>query len=134
MIKFNSKIIIIFVLFTLSFCNAKEIKSTTEGGKWSDINTWVTKEIPSKDDDVVINGHVTIETESECQNVIVGKDGTLEISDKIKSGNLLTIFYNLKLDGYLNVNENSEISVKGSISQPPQQNHIKNLGIITVGN
>lgn len=130
MLKFKSLLLLVLLTAFVHISFAKEIKSVKTGGNWNDTKTWITGEIPAQTDDVIILGHVIINSKSECNNAMVEKDGILEISGS-STGNIFNVFGTLTLEGNLVVEKDSEMSVNGGIRQS-EGNHIINKGIITV--
>jgi hypothetical protein len=54
------------------------VHSTTTGGVWSDVSTWVEKMVPTATNDVEINGPVVIAAESPCNNLVIKSGGALQ--------------------------------------------------------
>jgi hypothetical protein len=61
---------------------AGAIKSTTAGGLWNDVNTWIGGKVPSATDSVVIVGEVQVDVGAgdatvTCASVTIAKEGVL---------------------------------------------------------
>jgi len=83
--KQNSFMLILtiaFLLMLFNSLNTKEIRSTKEGGNWCSPNTWVSKEIPGTEDNVIIDGEVLVNCPAFADTLLVGIDGYLRISEK----------------------------------------------------
>ncbi len=70
-------ILLLVILSVLAVGLAAEIHSTSLGGDWNDINTWVGGIIPGQADDVVINGPVAPDTMSYCHDLSLSGTGFL---------------------------------------------------------
>lgn len=53
------------------------IVSTATGGLWNETSTWIGGVVPSKDDDVVIDGNVEVFLKDSCNNLTVNAGDTL---------------------------------------------------------
>ncbi len=56
------------------------ITSTTSGGNWSNASTWVGGKLPKQNDDVVIAGAVTINTDVTCKLLRISSGRTLSFA------------------------------------------------------
>lgn len=56
------------------------ITSTNSGGNWSNASTWVGGKLPKQNDDVVIAGVVTINTDVTCKLLRIGSGRTLSFA------------------------------------------------------
>jgi hypothetical protein len=82
------KLIIVFI-FSLSLSSmGATVTSTTTGGNWNSTSTWVGGKLPKQNDDVVIAGVVTINTDVSCKLLRIASGRTLSFST---GGHILTI-------------------------------------------
>jgi len=70
-------LLVYFSLIIASSLFAATISSKSTGGDWSLTSTWNGGVIPGASDDVVINGLVTLNTSSSCNNITINSSGTL---------------------------------------------------------
>ena len=73
------------------------IHSTTTGGHWNDISTWVEGVVPGVNDTVYINGPVNLySTNQVCYNLFINPDGTIQ---SFSSTRTLTVYGNIENNG-----------------------------------
>jgi len=89
-------IFIICVLLISNLINA-QVHSTGAGGDWSDGATWVGGVPPGTGDDVVINGVVSLDINTSCQNITIDGAGTLQ--NKSNASRTLTVNGNITNQG-----------------------------------
>lgn len=86
MIKyFHSKKSLAIISFTMIFLfltslSTKEIRSTKEGGSWCSPNTWVSKEIPAENDNVIIDGEVLVNCPAFADSLFLNPTANLVIN------------------------------------------------------
>jgi trimeric autotransporter adhesin len=91
--QINMKIVSFLLLLVvfLPKMNAATITSTTGGGNWSAGTTWVGGNIPSSNDEVVINGSVIINSSKACVKLTINSSKSLSFAT---GGYVLTITNN----------------------------------------
>ncbi len=93
------------------------ITSTTTGGKWNDVTTWVGGGIPTANNHVVINGPVYINGTFSCMNLTINSNA--ELYNDVYSTVTLTVTGNLINKGKISTHPTSgyrlSVSVKGNI-------------------
>jgi hypothetical protein len=62
----------VFAFLIISFTtNAQTITSKSTGGSWADANTWVGGVVPGQNNDVVIEGIVSVPGSAACRNITI---------------------------------------------------------------
>ncbi|MCK5876591.1 MAG: hypothetical protein KAG43_03060, partial [Candidatus Marithrix sp.] len=95
--KFFKFILVILYLATSSVW-AETISSTIIGGNWSDIETWEDGNVPTELDDVVINGVISIDSNTVISGIEISRGGTLQ-----------------KTDGFHTLTVNGDLTNKGNV-------------------
>ncbi|MDD4277341.1 MAG: hypothetical protein PHT37_05595 [Candidatus Cloacimonetes bacterium] len=86
---------LVLALISLSFLFLfADIASTTAGGNWFAASTWIGAQIPGADDNVIINGTVSVNNTAYCLNLTNSSAGILQ--------NYTSNSYNLYVYGDLN--------------------------------
>ncbi len=118
--------ILCFVLVSNTYCI--EISSVKGGGLWSNPATWVGGKVPTIEDNVIIDGKITVDKDYSCNQVVIPENKYLVIGNNAGS-----IFNCTKLiiNGMLIVNEKSEITVKTTIEKGDKAT-INNFGVINL--
>lgn len=120
-------ILFVFIHFSLF---SKTVKSTIAGGDWKNISTWINKEIPTKDDEVQIDGKVTVMDTFECKDLIINKECTLTVSTPPEKLNC--IHGNLTIYGCFETKKSTLTKIYGYIKKDSEC--MTNEGTITIGN
>ncbi len=71
-----------------------DIASTTAGGNWNAIGTWIGAVVPTANDNVIINGTVLVNTTASCLDLTINSTGILQNSSSYS--------YHLNVYGNLN--------------------------------
>lgn len=68
------------VLFLISaIClNAQTITSKSSGGAWNNSETWIGNSVPGENNDVVIDGPVSVTSATGCRNITINSGGILQ--------------------------------------------------------
>jgi hypothetical protein len=103
------------ILLVATLANAAQIKSTANGGNWSSASTWQTNTVPTVNDDVIIDGNVTIGSNVSAKSVVINANKTLTIN----GNNTLTIntktWWSIPVTNYGNlVTNNGTILIEGN--------------------
>ena len=69
----------IVLLFSINFSEAKQVKSSKTGGKWSEKSSWIGGEIPALGDTVEISSTIIADYPVHVSFAKVLESGTLEI-------------------------------------------------------
>jgi len=73
-------LIAFFLTFAVNNILGATITSTTTGGNWNSTSTWVGGKLPKQNDDVVIAGVVTINTDVTCKLLRISSGRTLNFA------------------------------------------------------
>ncbi|MDD5529294.1 MAG: FlgD immunoglobulin-like domain containing protein [bacterium] len=117
-------VFIVGILFMAGIAKGATISSTTSGGEWHDSTTWVGLKVPGANDDVFVDGHITIYSNANCNNLVVDTgvilennlsytltlyvNGSLTNNGIIRNNPAGTTFLNVHIKG--NVSNNSDMS------------------------
>jgi len=115
MYQFCRTLLLSLLGLVIAFSSYSQIHSTTAGGPWDDVNTWVGTTIPGSTDDVVINGTVGCYGGTPaCNNITITSFGVLQ--NDYYSGTL-RVHGNLINNGSINNYSSSfTIYIKGNIT------------------
>ncbi|MHB1688190.1 MAG: DUF7619 domain-containing protein, partial [Ignavibacteriaceae bacterium] len=103
-----SKFLFAFLLFSFIYTTAQTITSKTSGGNWEDANTWIGGVVPNQNNDVIIDGTVSVtNSNSSCKNLTV------------TAGNILQNGGGL---GWLSLHVNGNLTNNGTIRNNPSAN------------
>ncbi|MGM0573813.1 MAG: choice-of-anchor J domain-containing protein, partial [Bacteroidota bacterium] len=70
------------------------IVSTEAGGNWNDASTWIGGVVPGTDDNVVVNGRVSVAGNYSCKSLQVAETGSLQNANDLQG-------YSLEVNGHL---------------------------------
>ena len=121
---------VIFLVTMLAVSFSKEIKSTEKVGEWFSPETWVGGEIPSKKDDVFINGIITSNKPIACNNLTINKSGNLILNSSLNIEGLIS--GKLTIYGCFEISETTSVHIIKSIEN--NSYCFRNLGTITIEN
>jgi hypothetical protein len=79
-VKRAMSLTLIFLLVFLTTVSTKEIRSTKEGGNWCEPTTWVSGEIPGENDNVIIDGKVSVNCPAFADSVHVNVDCLISVN------------------------------------------------------
>jgi hypothetical protein len=78
MLRIRMILLTLAALAIASFASADTITSTASGGSWFDSTTWIGGVVPEMDDDVIIEGPVTVAGMAACDDLAITALGSLE--------------------------------------------------------
>ncbi len=92
------------------------ITSTTSGGNWSETNTWIGGVVPTASDNVIINGEVVLDQNSECNDLFINAGKILRSSTGFYQN--LTVNGNLSNSGTIQNNDDTDLNLilKGNLN------------------
>lgn len=70
--------ILLIFLITLIYLPAQTITSTTSGGDWGTPSTWIGNVVPGENNDVVIQGTVSVTNTLSCKNLTINSGGIIQ--------------------------------------------------------
>ena len=98
---------IIMLLWVLN-ANTQTIVSTSTGGDWNSFSTWVGNTVPVSTDNVEINGPVSLDFVSECNNLTINMSGAVFQSN---SNGWLNIYGNLINNGVFDISPGNYLTI-----------------------
>jgi hypothetical protein len=120
--------VLAFCFVFISSAISAEISSVQGGGLWSNPNSWVGGKIPNSDDNVIINGKITVDIAFTCNRITIPANTFLVINTKDDAHCLCKY---LMISGSLIIEEKSEITVKTTIEKDDSA-FIMNKGVINL--
>lgn len=92
------------------------ITSTTSGGNWSESTTWIGGVVPTASDNVIINGEVVLDQNSECNDLFINAGKILRSSTGFYQN--LTVNGNLSNSGTIQNNDDTDLNLilKGNLN------------------